>query len=255
MIPQYSQYFQCSQCSHCSQLFSLLSELTKAKQAALSSFDELAQLRTNLNETMASGGSTKGLKSSGGSTSTTHNCGVRGRMGGDDERDRLENTEASEFVSGLYESYPQRGTSLESTTDILQGSVVIAEADALLTEFRDSFFQPQGTQASQSQSMGVSMLSQSMFDTRLKPINETIGRYDDDAPRRDRSMVNANYSTNTISNNRTDRADRVSPSEGGGDSLDDMEMFAFLEKYSDRLVEMVSNKVIEKTKTGSEKPK
>ena len=31
------------------------------------------------------------------------------------------------------------------------------------------------------------------------------------------------------------------------DSADDLEMFAFLEKYSDRLVDMVSDKVMEKT--------
>ena len=44
-----------------------------------------------------------------------------------------------------------------------------------------------------------------------------------------------------------------SPRAKKADSLDEMEMINFLEKYSDRLVEMVSNKVIAKTKALNEK--
>lgn len=237
-----------------------VSELTKAKQAALSSFDELAELRTNLNETMASSGKrnwnggfggykdtynpsrdgykstyrdgykdmyTDGMREGGNEEMRMSGISGMGGMGGG--RDRLENTQASAFVSGLYPTHPARGI-LDCTTDILQGSVVIDEADKLLVEFRESFFLPQA-------SMGVSILSQSVFENRLKPIHER-------AERDERNDRNEQFEGNNTRSPRSPRT-RLDRQE---ESVDDLEMFAFLEKYSDRLVEMVSNKVMQKTK-------
>lgn len=84
-----------------------------------------------------------------------------------------------------------------------------------------------------------------MFDSRLKPIHE---RYEEDAADRNSSGANVRTVEESVRTGEDESGTTRSPRARPEESLDDVEMFAFLEKYSDRLVEMVSKKVMDQTK-------
>lgn len=153
------------------------------------------------------------------------------------------------FVSGLQ---PHRDESFDSTTDILQGSVVMAEADALLSEFRSSFLPPF--------SLGVSQMSHSIFQGSEEGTRRRETDFDPNPLRHNLGNVLGNFSTTTIGSSRSSRSLQMGEGEVGSrgrsrgptqdESLEDLEMLSFLEKYSDRLVEMVSKKVEAKSRAG-----
>ena len=182
---------------------------------------------------------------------------------------------SSAFISGLY---PLRGESFDDTTDILQGSMVIAEADALLTEYRESF----STSISTSISSSISKIihypsSSSVSANHLSPnLKSSQSLHNEGRRKKEIMMKKNNNQTGNIKNNRLDNANynfttagssdshlsqvevevedgddssaRHSPRAKQTDSFEELEMIAFLEKYSDRLVEMVAKKVTAKTK-------
>ena len=222
------------------------SELTRAKEAALSSFDELADLRSSLLDMTAS------------STHTQSRVLVRDSVpilaahdGG------MNDTCDSDFTAFYPQSVPRE--EMENTTDILQGSVVAAEADALLSEFRQSFLAPElptGTysvsQLSRSHREGTFSIGRrtdrdsggGRGSDRLKlnvPLSESSPTDTDRIQEGDggSSSRNVNVNGTSYTSNKA-----VSPKK---DSIEDVEMLHFLEKYSDRLVDMVSDKVMAKS--------
>ena len=208
---------------------------------------------------------------------------IPSNVGNEKNRNQLEldnsssSVTSSAFISGLY---PLRGESFDDTTDILQGSMVIAEADALLTEYRESF----STSISTSISSSISKIihypsSSSVSANRLSPnLKSSQSLHNEGRRKKEIMMKKNNNQTGNIKNNHLDNANysfttagssdshlsqvevevevedgddssaRHSPRAKQTDSFEELEMIAFLEKYSDRLVEMVAKKVTAKTK-------
>ena len=202
---------------------------------------------------------------------------IPSNVGNEKNRNQLEldnsssSVTSSAFISGLY---PLRGESFDDTTDILQGSMVIAEADALLTEYRESF--------STSISSSISKIilypsSSSVSANHLSPnLKSSQSLHNEGRRKKEIMMKKNNNQTGNIKNNHLDNANysfttagssdshlsqvevevedgddssaRHSPRAKQTDSFEELEMIAFLEKYSDRLVEMVAKKVTAKTK-------
>ena len=173
----------------------------------------------------------------------------------------LNDTCTSDFTA----FYPQsvRQEDMENTSDILQGSVVAAEAEALLSEFRQSFLSPEPS----TESYADSLTGRSRRDGTF---SIGTGRRADSGGGKgtDRGLkISDPASLNSLQEmDRIQEGEREGEGEGGSsssrsgssysgmrlmspkkDSLEDMEMFAFLEKYSDRLVDMVSDKVMAKS--------
>jgi hypothetical protein len=193
---------------HITNDFHINSELTRAKQAALASFNELAQLRASLDQTMTS----STFLSQSIALRESVNCHPKGIVR------EVGSVQGSEFFR------PHRDA-LDSTSSILNtdnnGSVVIAEVDALMSEFRQSFMIP----------------SDGMIDVNAS--SGTIGSF---------SQVRANSSQGNGDNFRLIRSLNESIKGDPRENIDEGEMFSFLDKYSDRLVEMVTNKVKAKEK-------
>ena len=153
---------------------------------------------------------------------------------------------------------------------------MIAEADALLNEFSTSF--------SVSTSISTFLPPPSSSSTPVSSSSHSKNSKSDGEKKNQGGTTTARRSTQRRSTQNNDTSDRndisatsfrltdshiseVEDGDGDGDessttqsprakktdSLDEMEMINFLEKYSDRLVEMVSNKVIAKTKASNEK--
>lgn len=161
--------------------------------------------------------------------------------------------------------YPQSvlREDMENTTDILQGSVVAAEADALLSEFRQSFLAPE---------LPTGTYSESQMSRSHREGTFSIGRRTDRERERDsgggRGSDRLKISVPGSEKSLTD-TDRMPEGDGGSSnrngtgtsyvgakdaspkkdssSIEDVEMLHFLEKYSDRLVDMVSDKVMAKS--------
>ena len=252
--------------------------MNRAKLAAQSSFAELATLRSNLNDTILS--SSSHLKSFSKLPIQSNLIEPSGLLRNEKNGNQLENLTASVtssvFISGLYLSSPGRGRTLDSTTDILQGSVIIAEADALLTEFRDSFsistsistFIPPSNSLSipisriahsqnlnrdkEKKNYGVTSSGRRSIQTRTTQNNDSSDGNNISASTY--GLTDSHMSEVEVEVEDGDESSTTqSPRAKKADSLDEMEMINFLEKYSDRLVEMVSNKVIAKTQALNEK--
>ena len=252
--------------------------MNRAKLAAHSSFAELATLRSNLNDTILS--SSTHLKSFSKLPIQSNFIEPSGILKNEKDGNQLQSSSASVtsslFISGLYLSSPGRGRTLDSTADILQGSVMIAEADALLNEFSTSF--------SVSTSISTFLPPPSSSSIVVSSSSHSKNSKSDGEKKNHGGTTTAKRSTHRRSTQNNDTSDRnnisttsfrltdshiseVEDGDGDGDessttqsprakkidSLDEMEMINFLEKYSDRLVEMVSNKVIAKTKASNEK--
>ena len=206
---------------------------------------------------------------------------IPSNVGNEKNRNQLEldnsssSVTSSAFISGLY---PLRGESFDDTTDILQGSMVIAEADALLIEYRESFSTSISTSISSSISKIIHYPSSSSIPAnRLSPNLKSSQSLHNEGRRKKEIMMKKNSNqTGNIKNNHLDNANysfttagssdshlsqvevevedgddssaRHSPRAKQTDSFEELEMIAFLEKYSDRLVEMVAKKVTAKTK-------
>lgn len=175
----------------------------------------------------------------------------------------MNNTCDSDFTAFYPQSVPREN--MENTTDILQGSVVAAEADALLSEFRQSFLSPE---------LPTGTYSESQMSRSHREGTFSIGRRTDKERERDsgggrgsdRLKISVPGSEKFLSD-----TDRMSEGDGGSSSrngtgtgtsyvglkdsspkkdsssIEDVEMLHFLEKYSDRLVDMVSDKVMAKS--------
>jgi hypothetical protein len=163
--------------------------------------------------------------------------------------------------SGIFPFNPPRG-GMENTATILQGSIVIAEADALILSFRQSFLAP-----SSSSNGGMYMSTSVQPDSSVKKrsaIEEALeDRRSSNALALDGSILYSNDSNCGMSgqylhseadnrgsganNNTNNNNHNKSIKSRRDDSVDEFEMFAFLEKYSDRLADMVSDKMIAKS--------
>jgi hypothetical protein len=219
------------------------SELTRAKEAALSSFDELADLRSSLLSMTSASAHTQSrvLARESGPVPASNDGGMN-------------DTCNSDFTAFYPQSVPRED--MENTTDILQGSVVAAEADALLSEFRQSFLAPE---------LPTGTYSDSQMSRSHREGTFSIGRRTDRDKERERDSGGGRGSDRLkisvpVSEGSPD-TDRIQEGEGGSsnrnvnmraaspkrDSIEDVEMLHFLEKYSDRLVDMVSDKVMAKS--------
>jgi hypothetical protein len=217
------------------------SELTRAKEAALSSFDELADLRSSLLSMTSASAHTQSrvLAGESGPVPASNDGGMN-------------DTCNSDFTAFYPQSVPRED--MENTTDILQGSVVAAEADALLSEFRQSFLAPE---------LPTGTYSDSQMNRSHREGTFSIGRRTDRDRERDsgggrgsdRLKISVPVSEGSPDTDRIQEGDRGSGNRNVNmraaspkkDSIEDMEMLHFLEKYSDRLVDMVSDKVMAKS--------
>lgn len=186
--------------------FHMCSELTRAKQAALASFNELAQLRASLDQTLTS------------STFLSQSVALRESVNYQPKGNLRSEVGGSELF------HPRRDA-LDSTSNILNtgnnGSVVIAEVDALMNEFRQSFM------------ISPEFPSDGILDVNAS--SATLGSLS--------SQVQTNSSQKHGDSFRLIRSLNESMKGDQRDNIDEGEMFSFLDKYSDRLVEMVTNKV------------
>ena len=234
--------------------------MARAREAALRSFDDLAELRADLNQTMASTSTHFATKCQAGESSTDLGIGVgMERCMGD-----LNGSGVSTF-SGIFACNPPRG-GMENTATILQGSIVIAEADALIMSFRQSYMAPSSsskagmfmstttTSASASahpdNSVGMRNAIEDALEDRRSSSAMDRSTFSNDShcddsqhflPSDSDNRGGSNGSNNNSHNNNKTVNSRK------GDSANEFEMFAFLEKYSDRLADMVSDKMIAKS--------
>ena len=172
----------------------------------------------------------------------------------------MDDTGISDFTGFCSRSVPQ---GMESTSNILQGSIVIAEADALISEFRTGFMSSSVPLTGHffSSSSAVGQMGRDGGD-RVGSENKTESSENENDLCSDldiESTLNTGIATlpsvklalNDFKNRDEQNVFSGTASKSLGprqdDSADDIEMFAFLEKYSDRLVDMVSDKVMEKT--------
>jgi hypothetical protein len=235
------------------------SDLARAREAALRSFDDLAELRADLNQTVTSSSTHFAPKILTGESPSGVNKGIGMGIGMDSCMGDLNGSGVSTF-SGVFPCNPPRG-GMENTATILQGSIVVAEADALIMSFRQSFLAP-----SSSSSAGMYMSTSVQPDSSAKKrsaIEEALeDRRSSNALALDGSILYSNDSNCDMSgqylpseadnrgsgaNNNNNSNHNKSIKSRRDDSVDEFEMFAFLEKYSDRLADMVSDKMIAKS--------
>lgn len=235
------------------------SDLARAREAALRSFDDLAELRADLNQTVNSSSTHFPPKVSTGESPCDVTTGIGMGKGLDSCMGDLNDSGVSTF-SGIFPCNPPRG-GMENTATILQGSIVIAEADALIMSFRQSFLAP-----SSSSNAGMYMSTSVQPDSSVKKrdaIEEALeDRRSSNALALDGSILYSNDGNCEMSgqflpseadnrgsgaNNNNNNNHNKSMKSRRDDSVDEFEMFAFLEKYSDRLADMVSDKMIAKS--------
>jgi hypothetical protein len=233
------------------------SDLARAREAALRSFDDLAELRADLNQTVTSSSAHFAPKILTGESPSGVNKGMG--KGLDSCMGDLNGSGVSTF-SGIFPCNPPRG-GMENTATILQGSIVIAEADALIMSFRQSFLAP-----SSSSNAGMYMSTSAQPGNTVKKrsaIEEALeDRRSSNALALDGSILYSNDSNCDMSgqflpseadnrgssaNNNSNNNHNKSIKSRRDDSIDEFEMFAFLEKYTDRLADMVSDKMIAKS--------
>ena len=264
MPNSFEDYHSSMTLTHCSPTAYLCpyrSDLARAREAALRSFDDLAQLRADLNQTFTSSSTHFAPKILSGESPSGVNKGIGIGIGKglDSCMGDLNGSGLSTF-SGIFPCNPPRG-GMENTATILQGSIVIAEADALIMSFRQSFLAP-----SSSSNAGMYMSTSVQPDNTVKKrsaIEEALeDRRSGNALALDGSILYSNDSNCDMSgqflpseadnrgsgaNSNTNNTHNKSIKSRRDDSIDEFEMFAFLEKYSDRLADMVSDKMIAKS--------
>lgn len=227
------------------------SDLARAREAALRSIDDLAELRADLNQTMASTSTHFPTKCLSGESSTDVGMGMERCMGD------LNGSGVSNF-SGIFACNPPRG-GMENTATILQGSLVIAEADALIMSFRQSYMAPSSsskagmfittttTSALPDKSVGTRNAIEDALEERSGSSAMDRSNLSHDSHCDESQLFLPSDTDNrgsSVSNN--DRHNKTVHSRKD-DSVNEFEMFAFLEKYSDRLADMVSDKMIAKS--------